>query len=485
MSALETSTVAVKEELVYGLNDRPPFTEGLFVAIQHTFSVFVPIVAPGLIICGTLQINAADTAYISGMALLISAIATFVQSHTLTIPAFWIIPRTQIGTGLLTIQGTSFSYLGPLIAAGSAVTAAGGSPEDALPLMMGLSFFCSFITIFLSRFLDFTQKIFTPLVTGVVVVCIGLTLIKVGITDMAGGVPAIGTPAFGSPVNVGLSLLVLAIVTFCSVSQNRFLRMGSIVIGLIVGYLVSLFMGLIDFSDLGSLPIINVPIPFKYGLKFNFPAFIPVAIVTIATMLECIGDITATCMVTGEPITGGHYFRRIKAGILGDGVNTLLAPVLCTFPVTTMSQNNGLIKLTGVGSRYIGYYLAAILAILGLFPIIGGFLQKIPAPVLGGATILMFGSIAVAGFNILRTVEMDSRASVILGVSLSAALGVTFVPEFLAQLPPLIKQVFESGISTGAIVALLLNIFLPGRPPAPDMDAEVVELAKEELEELI
>ena len=484
MTSLETANVAAKEQLVYGLNDRPPFAEGLFVAIQHTFSIFVPIVAPGLIICGTLQINAVDTAYISGMALLISAIATLVQSHTLHIPAFGNIPRTQIGTGLLTIQGTSFSYIGPLIAAGATVKAAGNSPEDALPLMLGLSFFCSLITIFLSRFLHFTQKIFTPLVTGVVVVCIGLTLVKVGITDMAGGVPAIDTPAFGSPMNVGLSLFVLAIVTFCSVSQNRFLRMGSIVIGLAVGYVASVFMGIIDLSDLGNLPLVNVPIPFKYGLKFNFPAFIPVAIVTVATMLECVGDITATCMVTDEPITGGHYFQRIKAGILGDGVNTLLAPVLCTFPVTTMSQNNGLIKLTGVGSRYIAYYLAGILAILGLFPIVGGFLQKIPAPVLGGATILMYGSIAVAGFNILRTVEMDSRASTILGVSLAAALGVTFVPEFLAQLPPLIKQVFESGISTGAIVALLLNIFLPGRPPAPEMETEAVELAKEELEEL-
>jgi xanthine permease XanP len=261
--------------------------------------------------------------------------------------------------------------------------------------------------------------------------------------------------------------------------------MGSIVIALIVGYLFSLSIGLIDFSDLGILPLINVPIPFKYGLKFDWIAFIPVAIVYIATMLECIGDITATCMVTGEAISGGTYFRRIKAGVLGDGVNSFLASILSTFPVTTMSQNNGLIKLTGVGSRYVGYYLAGILAILGLFPIVGGFLQKTPAPVLGGATILMFGSIAVAGFNILRTVDMDARASVITAVSLSAALGVTFVPEFLSQLPSLIKQVFESGISTGAIVALLLNIILPGRPQPVDLATEAAELAKEELEELI
>jgi xanthine permease XanP len=481
VTTTEESPATFKEELVYGLNDRPPFTEGLFVAIQHTFAIFVPIVAPGLIICGALKINPTDTAYISGMALLISAIATFLQARTLTLPGFGSVPPTGIGTGLLTIQGTSFSYLGPLIAAGEAVVATGKPPEAALPLLLGLCFFGSFIMIFLSRFLDYTQKIFTPLVTGIVVSCIGLTLIKVGITDMAGGIPVMGTPTFGSPVNVGLSLLVLAIVTVCSVSRNRFLRMGSIVIGLIVGYLLSLFLGLIDFSDLKNLPLINVPVPMKYGLAFDPVAFIPVAIVYVASMLESIGDITATCMVTGEEISGGTYFRRVKAGVLANGLTCLLSSSFSTFPVTTMSQNNGLIKLTGVGSRYIGYYLAVILAILGIFPIIGGFLQKIPSPVLGGATILMFGSIAVAGFNILRTVEMDARASVITAVSLSAALGVTFVPEFLDQLHPLIKQVFASGISTGAIFALILNLILPGRTPVADLATEAAEIAREEL----
>lgn len=462
---LDDETLSVRQQLVYGLHDKPPLLECLFVAVQHTFAIFVPVITPGLIICNTLKIDPVTSSYIAGMSLFVSGIASFIQAKKFG----------PVGTGLLTIQGTSFSYVAPLIAAGLAVTSKGGTPQEALSLLLGLSFFGSFVMIFLSRLLDYTKKIFPPLVTGIVVTCIGLTLIKVGITDMAGGFSTIGTDGFASPMNVALSMGVFFVVTFCSVSSNRFLRMGSIVVGLIAGYIVSLALGLIDFSTLKGLPLLNVPIPFKFGIRFDWLAFIPVAFVYIASMLECIGDITATCMVTGEPVRGSGYFRRIKAGVLGDGLNSLLASVLGTFPVTTMSQNNGLIKLTGVGSRYVGFYLSGVLILLGLFPIVGGFMQLTPAPVLGGATILMFGSIAVSGFNILRSVEMDTRASVVVAVSLSMALGVTFLPEFVAKLPPLLAQVFESGISTGAIFALVLNLLLPGKKTVPESVSESSE----------
>jgi xanthine permease XanP len=244
--------------------------------------------------------------------------------------------------------------------------------------------------------------------------------------------------------------------------------MGSIVIGLIVGYLIALPLGMVNFSSLNGLPPINFPIPFRFGLGFDLIAFIPFAIIYVATIVECMGDITATCMVTQEPIKGGLYFKRLKGGILGDGLNSMLASVFSTFPNTTMSQNNGLIQITGVGSRYIGYYLAVILIFLGLFPIVGGVLNTIPSPVLGGATIIMFGSVAVAGLNILRTVEMDVRSSMIIAVSLAFALGVTFAPESLDKMPKLIKDVFSSGISAGAITALLLNIILPGKRGGSD-----------------
>ena len=444
-------------QLIYGLHDNPPFYEGLFVAIQHVMAIFVPIVTPPLIICGAIGVDPTNTSIIVGMSLTISGIATFIQARKIG----------PIGTGLLSIQGTSFSFVGPIIAVGLAATSSGKSIEQALALIFGLCFFGALLEIILSQFLDIAQKIITPLVTGIVVTLIGTTLIKVGITDMAGGFAAIGTDNFGSLKNWGISTTVLLLIAFLSVSANRYIRMGSIVIGLIIGYLISLAMGIVDFSSLEGLPNINLPIPFRYGLDFNFIAFIPFAVIYIATAIECIGDITATSMVTQEPIKGGTYFRRVKGGILGDGVNSWLASVFNTFPNTTMSQNNGLISITGVGSRYIGYYLAVILILLGLFPIVGGILNTIPKPVLGGATILMFGSVAVAGINILRNdVEMDPRSSAIMAVSLAFGLGVTFAPETLEQLPQIFKDVFSSGIATGAIVALLLNLVMPGRNTA-------------------
>jgi xanthine permease XanP len=230
---------------------------------------------------------------------------------------------------------------------------------------------------------------------------------------------------------------------------------------------------------MATLPLINIPIPFRFGLDFNFVTFVSFAIIYIALTLEVLGDITATSMVSAEPIEGSTFIRRLKGGILGDGTNSLIASICGTFPIVTPAQNNGIIQLTGVGSRHVGYFIAAILMFLGLFPLVGGVLLAIPTSVFGGAVMLMFGTVAVAGFNILREVKMDNRSFVILAISLAAGLGVTFLPEALHHFPPGIQSVLESGIATGSICALVLNIVVPHaqQPLSPEemaaMDAEM------------
>lgn len=361
---------------------------------------------------------------------------------------------------------------------------AGKSPEATLSLVLGLCFFGSFIPIVMSRFLHLTRKIFTPLVTGTAVTLIGLCLIKVGMFYMAGGAKAQAiaakTPespqAFGSLQNWGLAMVVFTIVGVCSVSSNRYLRMSSVILRLFVGFVISMILGVADFSRMATLPLINIPIPFRFGLDFNFITFISFAIIYIALTLEVLGDITATSMVSAEPIEGSTYMRRLKSGILGDGVNSLIASICGTFPIVTPAQNNGIIQLTGVGSRYVGYYIVAILAILGLFPLVGGVLLAIPTSVFGGAVMLMFGTVAVAGFNILREVKMDKRAFVILAISLAAGLGVTFLPEALEHFPSGVQSVLESGIATGSICALVLNVVMPKTPEEPESaTAQVME----------
>lgn len=235
----------------------------------------------------------------------------------------------------------------------------------------------------------------------------------------------------------------------------------AIAIGLAVGYIASLALGLVNLDTLSELPWVRVPIPFRFGMSFNIAAFIPFILLYLITAIETIGDLTATSAVSRQPVKGGLYMRRIKGGVLGDGVNSLLAAVFNTFPNTTFSQNNGVIQMTGVGSRYVGFYVAGIFVILGLLPTVGGVFQTIPQPVLGGATIVMFGAIAVAGINIVASTHIDRRSLIIIAVSLALGLGVVYVPELMTDKPALLKNVFSSGISTGGLTAVLLNWLLP------------------------
>ena len=445
-------TTAIKSDLIYGLEDRPPFVDSVFAAIQHVFACFVGIITPALIISGALGLEPADSAYLVSMSLFVSGIATFIQAKKVG----------PVGSGLLSIQGTSFAFIGPIIAAGTAVTAAGGTPQAALGTIFGLCFFGSFIEMVLSQFVEFAGKIITPLVTGIVVTLIGLTLVNVGITSIGGGFAAREAGTFGSPQNLLLAGLVLAIIVVLNSVSSSFLRMSSVAIALIVGYLVAIPMGLVNFSSLSGLSALTIPIPFKYGFGFNVAAFIPFAFLFLITTIESTGDLTATSLLTGEPITGKKYFSRIKGGILGDGVNSAIAAIFNTFPNTTFSQNNGVIQLTGIGSRYVGYFIAVVFVILGLVPVVAGIFQTIPQPVLGGATIIMFGTVAVAGIKIISCVNLTKRASIILATSLGLGLGVSVVPDILDQLPPLMKSIFASGISTGGLTALILNMVLPG-----------------------
>jgi len=444
---------AFNPELIYGLDDRPPLRETIFVALQHVFAVFVGIITPPLIIGNTLKLDAVNTAFIVSMSLFISGVSTFIQARRIG----------PIGSGLLSIQGTSFAFLGPILATAGGHIASGKSQTEALGIIFGLCFFGSFVSMILSRFLHLASKVITPLVTGTVVTLIGLTLIEVGITSVGGGFDAKQNGTFGSPQNLFLAGLVIAIIVILNNSRIAYLRMTSIVVGLAVGYLVALSMGRVDLSRIGGLSLFTVPFPFHYGFGFDSTAMIPFAFLYVVTTIETIGDVTATSTLTNQPIRGTTYVRRIKGAVLADGVNSCLAAIFNTFPNTTFAQNNGVIQLTGVGSRYVGYFIAAILILLGLVPIVGGVFQAMPQPVLGGATIIMFGTVAVAGIRILSEINLTKRSSIIMAVSLGLGLGVTYVPEILHSMPNLIKNTLSSGIATGGMCALFLNIVLPGQ----------------------
>jgi xanthine permease XanP len=387
------------------------------------------------------------------MGLLISGAGTLLQSRKIG----------PVGSGLLSIQGTSFVFLGPIVALAKTVIAEGGSQSAALGFVFGTCLVAAIVPILISPFIQLASRIITPLVTGVVVTLIGLTLVQVGITSLGGGFESRANGSFGSVQNLVWAGIVIALIVILNSSKSDWLRMTSVVAGLAGGYVVAIVAGKVGFSDLHGLPWFTIPFPIHYGLNVRLSALIPFSFLYLITAIESIGDLTATSALTNQPITGPVYFRRLRGGVMADGVSSSLAAIFNSFPSTTFAQNNGVIQLTGVGSRHIGTFAGVILMLLGLFPIVGGVVRSMPQAVLGGATIIMFGTVAVSGIKILSGVNMDRRASTIAAISFGLGLGVTFVPDIVQTMPPLIRDTFSSGTASGGICALVLNMALPGK----------------------
>ena len=424
---MDTPNARTPSVLLYGIEERPPLREAFFAALQHLLAIFIAIVTPPLIIAGALGLYHETTGFLVSMALFASGLSTFIQCRRIG----------GVGTGLLCIQGTSFSFIGPIISTGML----GG-----LPLIFGVCIAAAPVEMVISRLLRYTQKVITPLVSGIVVTLIGMSLIKVGIIACGGGTAAREAGTFGNPGYLGLAALVLALIVLFNRSRNRYLRMSSIFIGLGTGYLIAWWAGMIDFASVQHYGGINLPVPFKYGLAFDLSSFIAIALIFVLTAIEAYGDITAKSLISG--------------GILADGMNSMLAGIFNSFPNSVFAQNNGIIQLTGVASRYVGYYIAGMLMILGLFPAIGLVFSLIPEPVLGGATLLMFGTVAAAGIQIIASQRIGRKEVLVIALSLSFGLSVELVPEVLDKMSITVRNIFSSGITTGGLTAILSNLLI-------------------------
>jgi xanthine permease XanP len=430
-------------DLIYGIEDKPPFKESFFAALQHLLAIFVAIITPPLIIAGALKTDLETTGFLVSMALFVSGFSTFIQCRRFG----------PVGAQLLCIQGTSFSFIGPIIATGLV----GG-----LPLVFGACIAASPVEMIISRTFKYMRGVITPIVSGVVVLLIGLSLIKVGIVACGGGYGAMDNGTFGSFRNIGVAAVVLLSVLFFNRSGNKYLRMSSIVLGLCIGYLFALALGMVDTEAMNNQTLLsfNFPLPFKYGIAFSWSSIIALGLVYLVTAVEATGDITANSMISGKSIEGEGYLKRVSGGVLADGVSSLLAGVFNSFPTSIFAQNNGIIQLTGVASRYVGYYIAAMLVLLGLFPIVGIIFSLMPDPVLGGATLLMFGTVAAAGIRIIASQPIDRKATLVIAVSVSAGLGVELMPDILLTAPDSIKGIFSSGITTGGLTAIFANLLI-------------------------
>jgi NCS2 family nucleobase:cation symporter-2 len=420
--------------ILYKIDDKPPMNISILLAFQHIMAAFGGIVAVPLIIGGALGLPGADVAFLVSAAIFAAGVATFIQARGIG----------PVGARVPCIMGTDFTFVGPSIAVGSAF---------GLPGLFGATIMGSFIEIVLSRFIKPLRKFFPPIVTGTVVMLIGLTLLPVAIDWSAGG---FGAKDYGSIRNVSIAFSVMFVITLLNRYGKGLFSSASVIIGLVFGYIICFPLGMLDFSAITNASWMAFPSPFKYGITFKLAGFTGFAIAYLVTTVETVGCLMAVGEASGKELDS----KDLSRGILADGVGSFIAGCVNAGPNTSFSQNVGLIPITRVASKSVVAISGIILMILGIFPKFGALVSIMPSPVLGGAGIIMFGMVVSAGIKTIQRVELNNRNMLILAISLGIGLGVTVRPDFLINMPTVIKSFFSSGISAGTVVALLLNVIL-------------------------
>jgi len=421
--------------------------------VQHVLAMFAGIVTPPLIVAGALGLDAATAAILVSAALFTSGVTTLIQVRRIG----------PVGSGLLSVQGTSFTFVPLAILAGQ---------DGGLPLVFGMTLLASPTEMIFSRFIPVARRLFPPVVTGAVVMLIGINLIAVGMTDLAGGH---GAADFGSLSNVGLGAFVLAVIVLLHRFGGGWLRTVSIAGGLVAGYLLAAALGRVDPGPMQQAAWLSLPTPLHHGLAFDPVHVLPWLIAYGVTTIESIGDLTASSEVSDQPVQGPIFLRRLQGGVLADGLGSAFAGIFGAMPNTTFSQNNGIIALTGVAARRVGLAVGILLIAMGLLPKLAAVVSVMPKPVLGGATLVMFGMVAVAGIRIASSGGLPPRDQFILAVSLAIGVGLSTVPGALSGLDAAAKGasgslavalqsmavVAKSGLAVGALVAVGLNLLLP------------------------
>ena len=431
---MKSSTNKKVSNLKYGVNDNPNLLTKILLGLQHIFAAFGGIIVVPLVISSSLGFDATMSTAVISASILAAGIATIIQARGVG----------RIGSRVACIMGTDFTFVSPSISVGSVL---------GLPGIIGATILGALFEIILSYFIKPLMKLFPPIVTGTVVCLIGLTLLPVSMDWAAGGV---GAADYGSLTNVSIAMFVMIITLLLNRYGKGMLSSASILIGMVVGYLICIPLGKVDFSPVAQASFISIPQILQYGVTFDLKALIAFLPAYFVTTIETVGCLKAI----GEVSNVDMDDKRVGSGVLADGVGSICGAAVGAFPNTSFSQNVGLIPLTKVASKHVAIMAGILLVFLGLFPKFAAIINGIPSPVLGGVGIVMFGTVAAAGIKTLSSVEINDRNLLIIATSIGLGLGVTFRPDFLAQLPEGLQMIFSSGISTGTIVALVLNIIL-------------------------
>jgi len=432
-------------------NYTPPLAKAIPLGVQHVLAMFVSNVTPAIIIAGAAGFGfgtpgVPDLIYMIQMSMLFAGVATLIQT----------IGMGPAGARLPIVQGTSFAFIPimiPLVA---------GKGVDAMAMITGGVLVGGLFHAALGTVIGRIRFALPPLVTGLVVLMIGLALVRVGIQYSAGGVPRIGTPAYGSLQSWSVALIVVCVTLGVKFFMRGMWSVAAVLIGLLAGYGVAFAMGMVSLGGVGRASWIAMPVPFRFGVEFTAAAIIGFCLMAFISAIETVGDVSGITKggagreATDAEITGATY---------ADGIGTAAAGIFGALPNTSFSQNVGLIAMTGVMSRHVVTIGALFLIACGFVPKIGAVISSIPIEVLGGGVIVMFGMVCAAGISMLSDVYWNRRNMVIFAVALSVGLGLQLEPGALQHLPETVRVLLTSGLLPAAGIAIILNLVLPQTLP--------------------
>lgn len=423
---------------VFELNGVPKLTQAFPLALQHVVAMIVGCVTPAIVIAEMAGLNEGDKVIFVQAALFIAAVSTLIQLFPL---------GGRIGSGLPVIMGVSFAYL-------PSMQAIVGNFDIAT--ILGAQLIGGVVAIFVGIFVTKLRKLFPPLITGTVVFTIGLSLYPTAVKYMAGGQ---SSPNYGAWQNWLVAFLTLAVVVALNHFAKGILKLASILIGMIVGYIISGFFGMIDFSAVQGVGIFQIPRPMYFGMKFETSAVMTLVILFIINSVQAIGDLSAT---SGGGLDREPTDKELSGGIIGYGITNILGSFFGGLPTATFSQNVGIVATTKVVNRVVLGLAAGIILLAGFVPKFSALLTTIPQCVLGGATISVFASIAMTGIKLVVQQPLTYRNTSIVGLSVALGMGITQCSDALAQLPSWVTTVFgKSPVVVTTIAAILLNVILP------------------------
>lgn len=441
----------MKSGSIYELEGRVPLKQAVPLGIQHVLAMFLGNVSPLIIICGLLNVPLDTKSMLIQNAMFISGVATLLQLY----------PIFKIGSGLPIVMGTSSGFIGTEKVIGMTYG------YDAI---MGASLVGAILEIILGFFIKPLKKLFPPIVTSLVIVSIGLSLLPVGISYFGGGS---SSPDFGSPKNLLVASIVVIVIIILKQFTKGFLSVSSVLIGIIIGYIIAIFLGMVDFTEVKNAAWFSLPRPFITGFEFKIDAIIAMSIMYIATAVETVGNVSA---ITGGGLGRNANDNELSGGVIADGVASIIGSAFGVLPNTAFGQNAGLVAVTKVVNKFVIMTGAVFLILSGFIPKLSALFSVMPQSVLGGAAVIMFSMIFVSGLQSLLKEGIDSRNSLIISVSLGLGLGIGELPEVLAHLPEWVTQVFaHNSIVMTFVIATILNLLLPKSEENQEKNVELNE----------